>query len=184
MSLNRRNFWQTTLLLAAVLACACQAGCVRRRLMIRSNPPGALVYVDNVPVGETPVATEFTYYGTRTVQLVKDGFETITVKQPVKPPWYELPGVEFISENLWPRELRDERVLDFQLEPQRITPMGKLKERAENLRRSARQGFVAPLVYPPTGGHPPTGAASGPSSGLPPMGPGGPASPQLPYGGF
>jgi len=36
------------LLLAATLL---PSGCVRRRLAVRSNPPGALVFVDNQQVG-------------------------------------------------------------------------------------------------------------------------------------
>ena len=37
------------LLLAFTMAAA--TGCVRRRLTVRSNPPGALVYVDNQQIG-------------------------------------------------------------------------------------------------------------------------------------
>ena len=37
--------------LLALAICALQTGCVQRRLTIRSNPPGALVYVDDEPLG-------------------------------------------------------------------------------------------------------------------------------------
>src|SRR5262245_3745792 len=50
------------LLVCAMLA---QTGCVQRRLTIRSNPPGALAYVDDYQIGTTPVSTDFVYYGTR-----------------------------------------------------------------------------------------------------------------------
>ena len=49
----------------AVLVCLAALGCVQRRMTIRSNPPGALVYVDDYQVGTTPVSTDFGYYGTR-----------------------------------------------------------------------------------------------------------------------
>jgi hypothetical protein len=52
-------------------------------MLLRSNPPGATVYVDNQLIGVTPCATDFTYYGTREVRLVKPGFETLTVNQPI-----------------------------------------------------------------------------------------------------
>jgi len=129
----------------AALACSlCATGCVRRQLTVRSNPPGALVYIDDREIGTTPVSTEFIYYGTRKVQLVKDGYETVTVRQNFHPPWYQYPPLDFVTENLLPRELRDERVLDFQLEPQRVVPTEELLGRAENLRRSVQQGYVAP----------------------------------------
>ena len=54
---------------------------MQRRLTIRSNPPGALVYVDDYQIGTTPVSTDFVYYGTRKVRLVKSGHETLTVLQ-------------------------------------------------------------------------------------------------------
>ena len=120
-------------------------GCVRRRMTVRTNPPGALVYVDDQEIGTTPVSTDFTYYGTRKIQLMKDGFETLTVKQTFFPPWYEWPVLEFFSENLWPMETRDEHLLNFQMQPQQILPSEKLLQRAEDLRIGARQGAAYAL---------------------------------------
>jgi len=137
-------------LVAALLLLAAAPGCVRRRMTVRSNPPGALVYVDDQEIGTTPVSTPFTYYGTRKVQLVKDGFETLTVKQTFYPPWYEITPLDFVSENLWPQEIRDEQFLDFQLQPQQIVPAEKLVERAESLRGGARQGYAVPLPNAPS----------------------------------
>ncbi|HIN94374.1 MAG TPA: PEGA domain-containing protein, partial [Planctomycetes bacterium] len=80
----------------------CETGVakVRRRLTITSNPPGAVVFVDDREIGITPVSTPFTYYGTRKIQLVMEGFETLTVKRTFSPPWYQWPVVDFISENM------------------------------------------------------------------------------------
>ncbi len=124
-------------------------GCVRRRMTIRTNPPGAKVYVDDTEIGTTPVSTNYTYYAARKITLIKDGYRTETVYERMLPPWYELPPLDFVSENLYPRELRDERVLDFQLVPQEIVPREKLLGRAENLRFNARQGILTPLLSNP-----------------------------------
>ena len=124
--------------LAALLLCATGTGCVERRLLIRSNPPGALVRVDGYEIGTTPVSTPFIYYGTREIQLVKDGYETVTVKQPIPAPWYQYFPLDFVSENLVPGEIRDERVVDYQLVPQRIVPSDQLLNRADALRRGGR----------------------------------------------
>jgi hypothetical protein len=127
------------------------------------------VYVDDQPIGQTPVSTGFTYYGTRKIQLVKDNFETLTVKQTFNPPWYELPVVEFISENLWPWELRDERVVDFQMIPQVIVPTERLLENAQQLRDSAGQGAITPLVSPSEQQFaPPPGVLPAPAQEVPP----------------
>jgi hypothetical protein len=114
-------------------------------MTICSNPPGALVFVDDQEIGTTPVSTGFTYYGTRKIQLLKDGFETLTVKQTFFPPWYEVPPLDFVSENLWPVEQRDEHLLNFQLQPQQIVPSEKLLDRAQGLRTGALQGYAVPL---------------------------------------
>jgi len=125
-------------------------GCVQRRMTIRSNPPGAQVYIDDQEIGRTPVSTDFTYYGKRNIRLVKDGFETLTVKQSVWAPWYEWPGLEFVSENLWPWEIRDERMFDYQMQPAMVVPSQTLLGRAEELRRSQVMGAAAtPLVVTP-----------------------------------
>jgi hypothetical protein len=122
------------LLLLTLLAAP---GCVQRRMTIRSNPPGSLVYVDDYEIGTTPVSHDFVYYGTRKIKLVKDGYETLTVLQPMPTPWYQYTPLDFVAENLVPWEIRDERTLDYQLQPQVIVPTDQLLERAENLRRSS-----------------------------------------------
>jgi len=122
------------------------SGCVRRRMTVRSDPPGAVVYVDEQRIGVTPVSAPFTYYGTRKIQLVKDGFETVTERHKFQTPWYELPGIDFFSENLWPYETRDERVLDFHLPPQQSVAPTQVLSRAEQLRGNAQQGLVTPLL--------------------------------------
>src|SRR5262245_38992736 len=61
------------LILSAVLL----AGCVRRTMTIESDPPGALVYMNNQEVGRTPVTREFIWYGFYDVQLRRDGYKTL-----------------------------------------------------------------------------------------------------------
>lgn len=136
--------------LGFVLIGTCLLGCVRRRMTVLSDPPGALVYVDDQEIGVTPVSAAFTYYGTRKIQLVKDGYETLTVKQTFATPWYEIPPLDFVSENLWPHETRDEQLVNFQLQPQQLLPTEKLLERAEGMRVGAsdRRRHHRHLVWP------------------------------------
>lgn len=131
-------------LLASLVGIA-TSGCVRRRMTIRSNPSGALVYVDNQEIGVTPVSAPFTYYGTRQIQIFADGYEALTVKQPFPAPWYEVPPLDFFFENLWPSEIRDERAVTFELQPQLQIPNEKLIERAQMMRGNAEAGVVIPL---------------------------------------
>jgi len=151
-----------TFVLCAAAACAVAGGCVQRRMTIRTNPPGAQVYVDDQEIGRTPVSTDFIYYGKRKIRLVKDGYETLTVTQPIHPPWYEYPVLEFISENVVPWEIRDERGFDFQMQPAMVVPSQALLARAEELRSSQVAVPVAPVMMsvPPAAGQPPVGVTS------------------------
>ncbi len=183
--------WSTT---RAVRACAVAAtllalaasGCVERRLIIRTNPPGAAVFVDDNEIpGLTPVAISPIYYGYRKIRLIKDGYETLTLIQSVPAPWYEVPPLDFFSENLIPGKIRDQRTFDYQLYPQAVVPKDELLGRAENLRRGTQTVTgVAPPGYrvnPPSPGQfvvPAPGTPGGPPVGgqpyyqLPPGAPG------------
>ncbi len=146
-------------------------GCVQRRMTVRSNPPGAMVYIDDYPIGVTPVSTDFIYYGTRKVRLVKDGYETLTVYQPVKTPWYEWFGIDFFSENIWPGEIRDERAYEYQMIPTVQVPNEQLVGRAEQLRANSQPipgTVIQPAVTPPAAV--PPGAIIAPESLPPPPG--------------
>ena len=109
-----------------------------RRMIIRTNPPGALAYVDDNEVGLTPVAISPIYYGNRKIRLVKDGYETLTLIQTVPPPWYEIPPLDFFAENLVPGKIRDVRTFDYQLRPQGMVPKEELLTRAEKLRHGTQ----------------------------------------------
>ncbi|MEI8374963.1 MAG: PEGA domain-containing protein [Planctomycetota bacterium] len=189
--------WSTTraarvLAVAVTILVLAGGGCVERRLIIRTNPPGALAYVDDNEVGLTPVAISPIYYGSRKIRLVKDGCETLTVIQSVPPPWYEVPPLDFFSETLVPGKLRDVRTYDYQLRPQGVVPQEELLARAENLRRGTQTvpGIATPgyRVNPPSRGPiftPAPGTPGGPPIGgqpyyqLPP-GTSGPAVPAEP----
>lgn len=125
-------------MLAVLVLFGSLCGCVRRRLTIRSNPPGAHVYIDNYEIGSTPVSHNFIYYGERKIRLVKDGYETLTVKQCIPMPWYQIPPLDFVSENIIPGEIRDHRTITYQLTPQCEVPRDHLLGRAETLRNQVQ----------------------------------------------
>jgi hypothetical protein len=164
--------------LLAVLVCAAAGpGCVQRRMTIRSNPPGAMVYIDNQEIGTTPVSTGFVYYGTRQFRLVKEGYETLTESRTLPSPWYQFIPLDFVSENLVPGEIRDHHTLDFQLVPQRVVPTEELLGRAELLRQETRgMGVVraGPLPGPGPAAVPGRGVRPAPTA---PWGSAPPATP-------
>ncbi len=116
------------------------SGCVSRRMTVMSDPPGALVLLEGKEIGTTPVSVDFTYYGTRELTLIKDGYETLTVQQKVATPWYQMPVVEFFADNLTPGHVTDRHRFRYAMQPQRIIPNSELQRRGEMLRGEARLG--------------------------------------------
>jgi hypothetical protein len=91
--------------------------------------------------------------------MIKPGYETLTVNQPIPTPWYQIPPLDFVSENLVPTKIRDNRTVTFDLAPQIIVPTEQLLDRANQLRQETVQFPVAPA------------AAAMPAVGPPIMGP-------------
>jgi PEGA domain len=118
------------------------SGCVRRRMTVRTSPPGAMVYVDHQSIGTTPVSANFTYYGTRQFEIIKDGYRTEKFLRKFNPPWYQWPVFDFIAESIWPFEKRDERILDVQLTPEVEVPTQALIKSGEELRTQAARGLA------------------------------------------
>ena len=149
--------------LTALMAAACCGGCVEQRYVVCSDPPGAAVYRNGNLIGYTPVDDTFVYYGKYHFTLVKDGYETLQVDQDIPAPYYEIPGVDFVSEVLYPFNLRDVHRFSYQL--REAVPAGKadILNRGEQL-RSQGKGLLQQQAAPA-----PTPAA--PPGPLPPLGP-------------
>lgn len=158
------------LLVGCALLASC--GCVRRRLTVRTNPPGAVVAVDNQVIGTSPAASSFVHYGTREVRIEKDGYRTEVLRRRLNPPWYEIPPLDFFAETLWPWEIRDERIIDVELVPKQVAPMEEVVGRADALRSQARSGVVPAAVetMPQTVTLPPVSVPTTPPPGGLPSG--------------
>jgi hypothetical protein len=164
-----------TACMALLLAAGLTAGCVERRFVINSDPPGALVYHNGIYLGATPVDGYLTYYGKQQFRLIKEGYETLDVVQKYPPPWYELPGIDFATENINPFKVRDVRCFHYTMQPLQTIRPDDVRGRAEQLRARGQMLGVPPsprpiLVTPPT---PPPDLP--PPTPLPPTPPGGAA---------
>jgi hypothetical protein len=86
------------------------AGCApRRTLKIRTDPPGAVVRLDDETVGVTPLDLRFYYYGVRRITLQKDGYRTHSEEIELDPVWWSRFPLDFFSEVLLPFGWRDKR---------------------------------------------------------------------------
>ena len=130
------------------LACL-STGCVTRRVLITSEPPGAIVYRNGQYIGATPVEEPFTYYGKYRYRLVRDGYEPLDVVQDLEAPWYQLPGPDFVSENLIPYTFREVKTLHYQLQPALPVRPDDIRARADALRGEGKTIQPPPDAPPP-----------------------------------
>jgi hypothetical protein len=114
------------------------SGCVERRYTIRTDPPGAQIIVNGESLGVAPASHSFYYYGDREITLVKDGFETKTIIQPINAPWWDNYLTEFFSENIVPFVIRDEQEFSYKMEPYRAPTEEEIHARADALRIESR----------------------------------------------
>jgi hypothetical protein len=153
--LHRLGCWQTWLLGLTILITT--SGCVERRMVIIPSPTGAIVYDEkDQPIGAGPVDKTFTYYGKYRFRIAKDGYETLVFEQRVRAPWYEYPGLDFISENLIPWTIRDVRVFYPVMQPALIRSPEQLLLEAQSLQAYGKTiGTPAPPdLNPPAGASP------------------------------
>lgn len=120
---------------ALLFCCSFLSGCLERTITITSEPPGALVCVNDVEVGRTPVKTGFTYYGDYDVRLRKEGFEPLVTHRKAAAPIYEYAPVDLAATAV-PARIQTNLVWHFELTPSPDPKTGEdgLVQRAKELR--------------------------------------------------
>ncbi len=133
------NFLAVFLVTLLLGACAAE-----RKLIITSDPPGALVRLDDTIVGSTPYEVAFDAYGTRRVTLYKQGYRTASRLVPIAAPWYATFPIDIISEVLIPIGWKDIRRVDIAMEqdsgPVTRPDLAAVLQRAESLRLAEPSG--------------------------------------------
>ena len=115
-------------------------GCLRRSLTIRTDPPGALVYVNDQLKGTSPITYDFTWYGWHRVILRKEGYERIEDRKLLRAPFYLWIPLDLVME-LVPFPIRDVREWSYALKQMATLPTP-----------------VPPALPPPKATGPPTSA--------------------------
>ena len=85
-------------------------------MTITSEPPGALVMLNDVEVGRTPVTTGFTFYGDFDVRLRKEGYEPLVTHHTANAPFYEYAPID-LAATAWPGRIKTDRHWHFVLTP-------------------------------------------------------------------
>src|SRR4051812_32885572 len=91
-------------------------GCVEQTMKLDSDPPGALVYLNQQEIGRTPLTRDFKWYGDYDVTLRLEGYETLKTHQKVIAPAWNWVPLDLLAE-LWPFPVRDQRYFSYKLSP-------------------------------------------------------------------
>lgn len=113
------------------------AGCVERKLTIRSEPEGALVVLDGKNIGRTPCTIRFKHYGTREVLLTRSGCYRKLALAEIKPPVYQRFPLDIFFELFWPATLVDRQTFTYKLRTLGPVDAPRLEKRARELQNKA-----------------------------------------------
>lgn len=127
-----RRWTRKLLLVAAPLPSLLLAGCLERVMHVTTEPPGALVFINDQEVGRSPVQTPFRDFGTFDVRIELEGYEAIHVGRDAQAPFWEWPGIDLAAEAM-PFPIRTDVRWHFDLQPETTDP-DALLERAINMR--------------------------------------------------
>lgn len=110
------------LTVALVAALVLLNGCVRRKIVVNSNPPGARVYFDGEYMGTTPVEFPFKWYGGHRLRLERDGYGDSVQVVELRAPLHLKVPIDFFSE-LAPFTIEDAKEYHVELDPKTAGPV-------------------------------------------------------------
>jgi len=123
-------------LIASVLTSAAFfAGCVERRLIINTEPKGAIVFLNDEEIGTSPVTTSFMWYGDYNVRMQKPGYETLKTHRKLKAPWYDYFPFDLFAQILYPGKIVDSYQWKFNMNPQKEISREQLIKNAKKLKQ-------------------------------------------------
>ncbi|HRQ73350.1 MAG TPA: PEGA domain-containing protein [Phycisphaerales bacterium] len=134
------------LLALTLVAVATLTGCVERRLSVTSDPPGALVYINDLEVGRTPLQTSFLFHGWYDVRVELEGYEPLRTEAEAAAPVYEYPPIDLVAEAL-PMKIRNTQRWHFVLSP--LAEAALTGEEAEGLLAERARAMRAELAATP-----------------------------------
>jgi hypothetical protein len=104
----------------AILALS-MTGCVHRSLTVKTEPPGAKVYINDELKGTSPLTYDFLWYGWYRVTLRKKGYQRLDDHRKIQAPAYLWMPLD-LAMQLMPFPVRDDRTWEYALTPSGTLP--------------------------------------------------------------
>jgi len=118
------------------LASLVLSGCIERELTIDTVPTGAVVTLNDEEIGQSPVSTNFQWYGDYNVRISKAGYETLVTHRKLKKPIHDYFPIDFFVA-VWPGKIKSKHQWSFELQPYSAPSRKELLDAAESLKGQA-----------------------------------------------
>jgi hypothetical protein len=127
-------------------------GCVQREMVVTSDPPGAVVTLNDREMGRTPFRKQFLWYGNYDVVLRKDGYQTLKTTAEITAPFWQFVPFDAITDFL---PLRDEETISFKMQPDVPTDPKVFLHRGQEMQKDLESSEhtvhkAALIVHPAT----------------------------------
>ena len=113
------------------------SGCVERKLTIVTEPPAAIVWLNDEEIGTTPVTVNFNWYGDYNVRIEKPGHEIVNTHRLLERPAHDRFPLDFFAEVIWPGTIKDAYTWTFDLELYQQASAAELIEQSHQMRDQA-----------------------------------------------
>jgi hypothetical protein len=131
------------LIIPCILLCFC-CGCVERKITVLTEPPGALVALNDEDIGISPVTVGFEWYGDYSVRITKEGFKTLNTHKDLKRPLKDRVGFDLLDDTFHTRI--DEYTWTFKLEPYQQPQKDQLIDQAVKMQKLTAEELAKPMV--------------------------------------
>lgn len=84
---------------------------------VESDPPGAVVTLNDREVGRTPFDVDFLWYGNYDVVARLDGFQTVVTNREITAPWWQWMPFDLLTDCL---PVRDDERIELKLTPEAV----------------------------------------------------------------
>ena len=115
-------------------------GCVRRTMTINTKPEGATITLNDEVIGTSPVSKDFLWSGDYAIKAEKAGYEVLNTHHVVKSPWYDLPGIDLVTDVLLPIKFHEQKAITLELTPAKEVNRDELIQQAKQFRDDALYG--------------------------------------------
>ena len=126
-------------IISCLAAGALLSGCLSKTMTVSSTPPGAILSINDVEMGPTPITTDWHGGGSYRFSLKLKDHSPLAETVKIKYRWYSAPIIDMGPDFMTTRQVKDHKELHFEMPPlKKENPgSGSSKEAVEKAKKEA-----------------------------------------------